>query len=65
MMFRAIEQTALKYPGLLAANGETTMQEIKSAKWLVWHGKAPKAVSAPQEPSRCVRAAGRGPVLDS
>jgi hypothetical protein len=45
MMFRAIEQTALKYPGLLAPNGETIMQEIKSAKWLVWHGKAPKAVT--------------------
>ena len=44
MKFRAIEQTALKYPGLLAPNGLTIMQEIKSAKWLVWHGKAPKAV---------------------
>lgn len=45
MKFRAIEQTALKYPGLLAPNGETITQEIKSAKWLVWHGKAPKAVT--------------------
>jgi len=45
MKFRAAEQTALKYPGLLAPNGETIMKEIRSAKWLVWHGKAPKAVA--------------------
>lgn len=45
MMFGAIEQSALKYPGLLAPNGETIINEVNSAKWLVWHGKAPKAVT--------------------
>jgi hypothetical protein len=45
MKFRAIEQTALKHPGLLAPNGLTVKQEVQSAKWLVWHGKAPKAVA--------------------
>jgi len=40
MKFRAIEQSALKHPDLLAPCGRPAQQEIKSAKWLVWHGKA-------------------------
>ena len=45
MKFRAIEQSAWKFPDLLAPCGKTVQAEIKSAKWLVWHGKASKAVA--------------------
>ena len=45
MKFRAIEQSAWKFPHLLAPCGRTVQEEIKSAKWLVWHGKASKAVT--------------------
>lgn len=45
MKFRAIEQSAWKFPDLLAPGGKTVQAEIKSAKWLVWHGKASKAVT--------------------
>ena len=45
MKFRAIEQTALKYPDMVAPNGRSLHDEIASFKWLVWHGKAAKAVT--------------------
>lgn len=45
MKFRAIDQSALKHPDLLAPNGRTLRQEVSSCKWLVWHGKARKAVA--------------------
>ncbi|MBK6650125.1 MAG: ISKra4 family transposase [Betaproteobacteria bacterium] len=45
MKFRAIEQTALKDPGLQAPNGRSMRDELASCKWLVWHGKARKAVA--------------------
>src|SRR5471030_2229561 len=44
MKFRAIEQSALKFPDLLAPNGRTVQDEIASAKWLTWHGKGAEAV---------------------
>ena len=44
MKFRAIEQSALKFPDLLAPNGRTVQDEIASAKWLTWHGKGSEAV---------------------
>ena len=45
MKFRAIEQTALKYPDMVAPNGRSLHDEIASCKWLVWHGKAARAVT--------------------
>ncbi|MES2943300.1 MAG: hypothetical protein V4772_10565 [Pseudomonadota bacterium] len=45
MKLRAIEQTALKYPDMVAPNGRSLHDEIASCKWLVWHGKAAKAVT--------------------
>ena len=45
MKFRAMEQTALKHPDLLAPNGLGLREELASCKWLVWHGKASKAVA--------------------
>jgi hypothetical protein len=44
MKFRAIEQSAQKFPDLLALNGRPVQDEIASAKWLTWHGKGSKAV---------------------
>ena len=44
MKFRAIEQTARKYPEMVAPNGRGLNEEVASCKWLVWHGKAAKAV---------------------
>jgi hypothetical protein len=44
MKFRAIEQSALKFPDLLAPNGRPVKDEIASAKWLTWHGKSAEAV---------------------
>jgi hypothetical protein len=44
MKFRAIEQSAQKFPHLLAPNGHPVQDEIASAKWLTWHGKGSKAV---------------------
>src|SRR5471032_127222 len=44
MKFRAIEQSAQKFPHLLALNGRPVQDEIASAKWLTWHGKGSKAV---------------------
>ncbi len=44
MKFRAIEQSALKFPQLLAPNGRCVQDEIASAKWLTWHGKGSQAV---------------------
>jgi hypothetical protein len=44
MKSRAIEQSALKFPDLLAPNGCTVQNEIASAKWLTWHGKGAQAV---------------------
>ena len=44
MKFRAIEQTALKYPEMVTPNGRGLCEEIASCKWLVWHGKAARAV---------------------
>src|SRR5471030_2084876 len=44
MKFSAIEQSALKFPDLLAPNGRTVQDEIASAKWLTWHGKGAEAV---------------------
>lgn len=43
MKFRAIEQSALKFPDLLAPNGRSVQDEIASAKWLTWHGKGSEA----------------------
>jgi len=45
MKFRAIEQSVLKFPDLLAPNGRSVKDEIASAKWLTWHGKAAEAVA--------------------
>ena len=45
MKFRAIEQTARKHPDMVAPNGRGLCEEIASCKWLVWHGKASKAVT--------------------
>jgi hypothetical protein len=45
MKFRAMEQTALKHPDLLAPNGRGLREELASCKWLVWHGKDSKAVA--------------------
>ena len=44
MKFRAIEQSAQKFPELLAPNGRPIKDEIASAKWLTWHGKGSEAV---------------------
>lgn len=44
MKFRAIEQSAQKFPDLLVPNGTPVKNEIASAKWLTWHGKGSKAV---------------------
>ena len=44
MKFRAIEQSALKFPDSLAPNGRSVQDEIASAKWLTWHGKGSEAV---------------------
>lgn len=44
MKFRAIEQSAQKFPTLLAPNGRPIKEEIASAKWLTWHGKGSEAV---------------------
>ncbi|WP_194727208.1 ISKra4 family transposase [Noviherbaspirillum malthae] len=44
MKFRAIEQSAQKFPDLLAPNGRLVQDEIASAKWLTWHGKGAEAV---------------------
>ena len=45
MKFRAIDLTACRHRGLSAPNGRDLCEEIASCKWLVWHGKATKAVS--------------------
>ena len=45
MKFRAIEQTARKYPDMVTPNGRGLNDEIASCKWLAWHGKAAKAVT--------------------
>ncbi|KRB75759.1 hypothetical protein ASE07_26485 [Noviherbaspirillum sp. Root189] len=44
MKFRAIEQSAQKFPDLWAPNGRLVQDEIASAKWLTWHGKGAEAV---------------------
>jgi hypothetical protein len=44
MKFRAIEQSAQKFPELMAPNGQLIKDEIASAKWLTWHGKGSEAV---------------------
>lgn len=44
MKFRAIEQSAQRFPELLAPNGRPIKDEIASAKWLTWHGKGSEAV---------------------
>jgi hypothetical protein len=44
MKFRAIEQSAQKFPQMLAPNGRPVQDEITSAKWLTWHGKGDEAV---------------------
>jgi hypothetical protein len=44
MKFRAIEQSAQKFPQLFAPNGRSVQDEIASAKWLTWHGKGSEAV---------------------
>jgi hypothetical protein len=44
MKFRAIEQSALKFPDLYAPNGRLVQDEIASAKRLTWHGKGFEAV---------------------
>jgi len=44
MKFRAIEQSAQKFPDLSAPNGRSVQDEIASAKWLTWHGKGSEAV---------------------
>jgi hypothetical protein len=44
MKFRAIEQSAQKFPDLLAPNGGSVQDETASAKWLTWHGKGSEAV---------------------
>ena len=44
MKFRAIEQSAQKFPDLLAPSGRPMGDEIASAKWLTWHGKSNEAV---------------------
>ena len=49
MKFRAAEQSVLKHPELLAPNGRLVEDEIKSAKWLTWHGKVGKAVARIKE----------------
>ena len=45
MKFRAIDMTAGSRRGLLAPNALDLCEEIKSCKWLVWHGKSTKAVA--------------------
>lgn len=45
MRFRAVEQTALKYPGLITPYGCDFKSEIASCKWLAWYGKGSKAVA--------------------
>ena len=45
MKIRALDLTACRHRGLLAPNGRELCEEIASCKWLVWHGKATKAVS--------------------
>lgn len=45
MKFRAIEHSVLKFPDLMAPNGHSVKDEIASAKWLTWHGKAAEAVT--------------------
>jgi hypothetical protein len=44
MKFRAIEQSAQKFPDLLAPSGRPIGDEIVSAKWLTWHGRGDEAV---------------------
>lgn len=44
MKFRAIEQSAQRFPDLLAPNGRSIQDEIASAKWMAWHGKGVDAV---------------------
>ena len=44
MKFRAIEQSAWKHRDLRAPNGRTIAEEVASAKWKVWHGKAGRAI---------------------
>lgn len=44
MKFRAIEQSAQKFPQMLAPGGRSVRDEIASAKWLTWHGKGGEAV---------------------
>ncbi len=44
MKFRAIEQSAQRFPDLLAPNGRSIHDEIASAKWMAWHGKGVDAV---------------------
>lgn len=45
MKFRAIDLTAGSRRDLLAPSGRNLCEEIASCKWLVWHGKATKAVA--------------------
>ena len=45
MKFRAIKQTALKYPDVVVPNSRSLHDEIASCKSLVWHGKADEAVT--------------------
>jgi hypothetical protein len=44
MKFRAIEQSAQRFPDLLAPSGRPIGDEIASANWLTWHGKSDEAV---------------------
>ena len=44
MKFRAVEQSAQKFPDLSAPNGRSVPDEIASAKWLTWHGRGSEAV---------------------
>jgi hypothetical protein len=49
MKFRAIAQSAQRFPDLLAPNGRSIQDEIASAKWMAWHGMA--KVSTPSSES--------------
>ena len=45
MKFRAIEQSALKHRDLSAPSGRPIERDIAGAKWLLWHGRASKAIA--------------------
>ena len=45
MKFRAAEQSVISSRRMAGPNWDWVEREIRSAKWLVWHGKGRKAVS--------------------